>query len=52
MTILKDKLKAKLCVLVDYSYYTKFLNILVNGQKYFSFYPIANFFMGNNFSFD
>ena len=49
---LKKQITTKLCVLVDYSYYPKFFNILAIGQKYFSFYPIANFFMVNNFSVD
>ena len=30
----------------------KFFNILAIRQKYFSFYPIANFLMVNNFSVD
>ena len=47
--VVDDNLKTKLYVLVDYSYKTKFFNILAIGQKYFSFYPIVNFFMVNNF---
>ena len=50
--VVDDNLKTKLCVLVDYSYKTKFFNILAIGQKYFSFYPIANFFSVNSFSVD
>ena len=40
----KGKLKTKRCVLVDYSYYPKFFNILaIAGQNYFSFYPLSLF---------
>ena len=52
MTIWKGKLKTKYGALVDYSYEPKFFNILTISQKYFSFYPIATFFMVNNFSVD
>ena len=50
--VVDDNLKTKLCVLVNYSYKTKFFNILGIGQKYFSFYPVANVFLVNNFSVD
>ena len=46
-TIWKGKLKAKPCVLVDYSYWPKFFNILAIGQKYFSF--DYQFFHGKQF---
>ena len=36
--IWKGKFKYELCVLVDYSYWPKFFNILASGQKYFSFH--------------
>ena len=50
MTIWKGKLNTKLCVLIDYSYWPKFFNTLAIGQKYFWFYPTANFFMVNNWA--
>ena len=39
----KGKLKTELCILVGYSYYPEFFNILAIGQKYFSFYPSSFF---------
>ena len=41
--IWKEKLKTELCVLVDYSYWPKFFNILATGQKHFIFYPPSLF---------
>ena len=49
---LKRKTKNQTLCIVGYSYEPKFFNILAIGQKYFSFYPTANFFMVNNFSVD
>ena len=32
----------ELCVPLDYSYQTKFFNILATSQKYFSFHPLCS----------
>ena len=39
----KEKLKAELCILVDYSYQPEFFNTLATGQKYLSVY-LPSFF--------